>query len=163
MEREVAPSDFMAVPALVQRLANQGIERLRYDLADRGMATVRPAHVLVLLPLLGGGRRASDLAGQLGVSRQAVAQVVRTLEAGGYVERLDDPGDARAKLVCLTAGGRAALRAVRASAVAAEAEWADRLGPDRLAEFRATLTELLAGPPAEVDPGRATARTAGGD
>jgi DNA-binding MarR family transcriptional regulator len=146
------PNDFLAVPALVQRLANQGIERLRHDLADQGMGTVRPAHVLVLLPLLGGGRRASDLATLLGVSRQAVAQVVGALETGGYVERLDDPGDARAKLVCLTAPGRAALRAVRASAVAVEAEWADRLGADRLAEFRATLTELLTGPPGAGPP-----------
>jgi DNA-binding MarR family transcriptional regulator len=148
--------EFLATPALVQRLANQGLDRLRRDLAAQDMDTVRPAHVLVLLPLLFGGRRASDLAEQLGVSRQAVAQVVGVLESGGYVERLDDPGDARAKLVCLTAAGRAVLRAVRASSLAVEEEWAGRLGGAGLAELRAAVTRLLSDP-ADDPPSTSTA------
>ena len=107
------------------------------------MSGLRPAHALVLVPLLGAGLRASELAVRLGVSRQAVAQVVTTLEHGGYVQRIADPGDARARLVCLTAHGRAALRVLRATAVSVEEDWATRLGADRLAEFRNTLLTLL--------------------
>lgn len=77
------------------------------------------------------------------MSRILVAQVVATLERDGYVRRVTDPGDARAKLVCLTPRGRAALRAMRVSALAAEEAWRGRLGESRLAEFRSTLLDLL--------------------
>ncbi len=107
------------------------------------MAGLRPLHALLLVPLLGGGRRASDLAETLGVSRQAVAQVVTRLERDGYLNRTDDPGDARAKLICLTSRGRAALRTMRATALAVEDEWRQRLGAEQLASFRDTLITLL--------------------
>ncbi|WP_372342020.1 winged helix DNA-binding protein [Nocardia sp. CC227C] len=52
------------------------------------------------------------------------AQVIGTLERAGYVTRIDDPGDGRAKLACLTARGRAATRVLGSSteAVLATAE-----------------------------------------
>lgn len=110
------------------------------------MAGLRPVHALVLLPLLGGGRHAASLAADLSVTRQAVAQVVATLERDGYVRRITDPGDARAKLVCLTPRGRAALRVMQASAQATEGAWRKRLGPAQFTEFRAALLALLAAP-----------------
>jgi DNA-binding MarR family transcriptional regulator len=131
------------VPALVQLLARAGTERLRADFAKQGMAGLRPLHALLLVPLLGGSRHASDLAETLGVSRQAVAQVVTRLERDGYLQRIGDPGDARAKLICLTPRGRAALRTMRATAVAVEDDWRKRLGAGQLASFRDTLITLL--------------------
>ena len=131
------------VPALVQMLARSGAERLRADFAGQGMAGLRPLHALLLIPLLGGGRHASDLAETLGVTRQAIAQVVTRLEQDDYVKRVSDPGDARAKLICLTPRGRAALRTMRASASTVEDEWRRRLGAERLASFRDTLITLL--------------------
>lgn len=134
------------VPALVQLLARAGAERLRADFAAQDMAGLRPMHALLLIPLLGGGRHASSIAADLGVTRQAVAQVVTTLERDGYVRRVTDPGDARAKLVCLTPRGRAALRTMHASARAVEETWRERLGDERLADFRETLLTLLSDP-----------------
>lgn len=144
MSQNFADSDMRSVPALVQLLARHGAHRLRADFAAAGMPALRPVHALLLVPLLGGGRHASSLAADLGITRQAVAQVVTTLERDGYVQRITDPGDARAKLVCLTPHGRAALRAMRASALATEEAWRRQLGDSRLAEFRATLLDLLA-------------------
>jgi DNA-binding MarR family transcriptional regulator len=135
------------VPALVQLLARSGTERLRAEFAGQDMGGLRPLHALLLVPLLGGGRHASDLAETLGVSRQAVAQVVTRLERDGYLTRITDPGDARAKLVCLTPRGRAALRTMRATALAVEDEWRQRLGAERLAGFRDTLITLLSDVP----------------
>ena len=109
------------------------------------MTGLRPLHAVLLVPLLGGGRHASDLAETLGVSRQAIAQVVTRLEQDRYLTRITDPGDARAKLICLTPRGRSALRTMRATALAVEEEWRDRLGPERLADFRDTLLTLLSG------------------
>jgi DNA-binding MarR family transcriptional regulator len=135
------------IPALVQLLARSGAERLRGEFAAQDMGGLRPLHALLLVPLLGGGRRASDLAETMGVSRQAVAQVVTRLELDGYLTRIADPGDARAKLVCLTPRGRAALRTMRATALAVEDEWRQRLGAERLAGFRDTLITLLSDVP----------------
>jgi DNA-binding MarR family transcriptional regulator len=135
------------IPALVQLLARSGAERLRGEFAAQDMGGLRPLHALLLVPLLGGGRHASDLAESLGVSRQAVAQVVTRLELNGYLTRIADPGDARAKLVCLTPRGRAALRTMRATALAVEDEWRQRLGAERLAGFRDTLITLLSDVP----------------
>lgn len=138
--------ELRTVPALVQLLARSGAERLRADFAARGMPALRPVHALLLVPLAGGGRHASSLAADLGVTRQAVAQVVATLERDGFVQRLTDPGDARAKLICLTPRGRAALRTMRASALATEETWRQQVGTSRLTEFRATLLALLSPP-----------------
>jgi DNA-binding MarR family transcriptional regulator len=135
------------VPALVQVLARSGTERLRADFAAQGMPGLRPLHAALLVPLLGGGRHASDLAETLGVTRQAVAQVVTRLEQDGYLTRITDPGDARAKLICLTPRGRAALRTMRTTALAVEEEWRARLGARRLAGFRDTLLTLLSDAP----------------
>ena len=135
------------IPALVQLLARSGAERLRGEFAAQDMGGLRPLHALLLVPLLGGGRHASDLAETVGVSRQAVAQVVTRLELDGYLTRIADPGDARAKLVCLTPRGRAALRTMRATALAVEDEWRQRLGAERLAGFRDTLITLLSDVP----------------
>jgi DNA-binding MarR family transcriptional regulator len=135
------------VPALVQLLARSGAERLRGEFVALDMGGLRPLHALLLVPLLGGGRHASDLAETLGVSRQAVAQVVTRLERDGYLTRITDPGDARAKLVCLTPRGRAALRTMRATALTVEDEWRQRLGAERLAGFRDTLLTLLSDVP----------------
>jgi DNA-binding MarR family transcriptional regulator len=116
---------------------------VRDDLAVHDLAGVRPIPAPLLVQLLGGGRRAADLAEATGVSRQAVAQVVTTLERDGYIERIADPGDSRAKLVCLTARGRAALRRMRSSSLALEEEWRDRIGGERLTALGEVLSELL--------------------
>ncbi len=104
---------------------------------------MRPVHAPLLAQLLGGARRASDLAVTAGVSRQAVAQVVAKLESDGYLERIADPGDSRAKLVCLTAQGRAALRLMRTSNQSLEDEWRRQIGAERLSVLRGILSELL--------------------
>jgi DNA-binding MarR family transcriptional regulator len=137
------PLASQTTPALLQSLARSQAARVTAQFAAAGLAGLRPGHAQLLVPLLGAGRRASDLADHLGVSRQAVAQVVATLEKGGYVERVTDPQDARAKLIRLTPRGLVALGVMRQTALAVEQEWARRLGPDQFDRFRETLVTLL--------------------
>jgi DNA-binding MarR family transcriptional regulator len=132
-------------------LANARTRQVRADFASAGMDGLRPLHAVLLLPLLRGGRRASDLAASIGVSRQAVSQVVATLERDGYVNRVADPGDARAKLICLTSHGRAAVRTMLASAQAAEDAWRASLGEARLADLRDSLLTLVSAPLSAVE------------
>ena len=142
--RRVADADWQpTVPALVNLVAASGAPRLRAAFAAAGLDGIRPAQAVALVPLAAGGLHASDLADRLKVSRQAVAQGIASLERHGYVTRLTDPGDARARFIELTPRGRQALRVMRSNAVALEKRWAEVLGPRRLGELRETLQMLL--------------------
>ncbi|MCR9243698.1 MAG: MarR family transcriptional regulator [bacterium] len=55
------------------------------------------------------GTRITELASKLGVSKQAVGQLVDDLEAMGIVQRAADPADGRAKRVHFTAAGRQSM------------------------------------------------------
>ncbi|MGH8826211.1 MAG: MarR family winged helix-turn-helix transcriptional regulator [Jiangellaceae bacterium] len=57
--------------------------------------------------------RASDLAGRFGLDKSTVSRQLATLEALHLIERVLDPGDARARLVRLTQEGRARLGRAR--------------------------------------------------
>lgn len=142
--RRVADAEWKpTVPALVNLVAASGAPRLRAAFAATGLDGIRPAQAVALVPLASGGLHASDLADRLKVSRQAVAQGIASLERNGYVTRVTDPGDARARIIELTPRGRQALRVMRSNAVALEKRWAQVLGHQRLGELRETLQMLL--------------------
>jgi DNA-binding MarR family transcriptional regulator len=73
-----------------------------------GPKVMRPA-LSRLLPFLDDpeGVRVGVLAERADVSKQAVSQTLASLEADGLVVLRDDPDDARARRVLLTAAGRA--------------------------------------------------------
>src|SRR5580700_64356 len=93
------------VPALVNQVGRSGAPRLRAAFAAAGLDGIRPAQSVALAPLAAGGLHASDLADRLRVSRQAVAQAIAALERHGYVTRVPDPVDARARIIELTPRG----------------------------------------------------------
>lgn len=142
--RRVADAEWKpTVPALVNLVAASGAPHLRAAFAAAGLDGIRPAQAVALVPLAAGGLHASDLADRLKVSRQAVAQGIASLERNGYVTRVTDPGDARARIIELTPRGRQALRVMRSNAVALEKRWEQVLGRRRLGELRDILQMLL--------------------
>lgn len=142
--RRIADSQWEpTVPALVNLVAASGGPHLRAAFAAAGLDGIRPAQSVALVPLAAGGLHASDLAERLRVSRQAVAQAITGLERHGYVTRVPDPLDARARIIELTQRGRQALRVMRSSAIELEKRWQQVLGERRLAQFRETLVLLL--------------------
>lgn len=144
--RHVVDADWKpTVPALVNLVAASGAPHLRAAFAAAGLDGIRPAQAVALVPLAIGGLHASDLADRLRVSRQAVAQAVSALERHGYVTRLPDPVDARARIIELTPRGQQALRVMRSNAIDLERRWQQVLGKQRLGEFRETLIMLLSG------------------
>ena len=135
------------VPALVNMVAAAGGPRLRAAFAAAGLHGIRPAQSVALVPLAASGMHASALADRLMVSRQAVAQAVAGLERHGYVTRVPDPVDARARLIELTPRGRQALRVMRSHALDLERKWEQVLGRRRLGELRETLQVLISNEP----------------
>ncbi|MBV8981179.1 MAG: MarR family transcriptional regulator [Acidimicrobiia bacterium] len=140
---------------LARRLVRAVAEHTRQELARQGFADLRPVHNALFAHLSGGGARITDVAAGLGVTKQAVTSLVDELERNGYVERIADPSDGRAKIVKLTARGRNAARVALRAAQRMDHRWVAVVGADRLAELKVTLSEL-------VQAAEATNREAGG-
>lgn len=117
-------------------------EELIGRLAARGHPEVRYAHGSVFQYLDDAGTRVSVLAARAQVSKQAMAQLVAHLEAHGYVERVPDPGDRRARLVRTTSRGRAVFDIVRDFVAEVDERLLARLGEAKMRELRALLGEL---------------------
>jgi DNA-binding MarR family transcriptional regulator len=71
-----------------------------------------------------------------------MAELVAHLERHGYVERVPDPADGRARLVRATDQGRAVFAIAREVVAEIDAELDARMGADRVAQLRALLVEL---------------------
>ena len=102
---------------LFQQLARDFERRARATLRERGHTGLQPSHQVVFASLGPDGARLTDLASRAGMTKQAMGQLVDDLEALGYVERIPDPCDGRAKIVRLTAKKRAIARAGRSSII----------------------------------------------
>lgn len=87
------------------------------------------------------GSRLTDLADQAQVTKQAAGVLVDQLQRTGYVERVPDPSDGRARRVVLTDRGWQACAVVMRTVAEIEARWADHLGDDMPA-LRRALTRL---------------------
>ena len=119
-------------------------EELHERFAERGHPEVRPPHGNVLQFLDEGGTRVSVLAERAQITKQSMADLVLHLERHGYVERVPDPTDGRAKLVRATARGRETYAIAREFVAELEEEWGRRIGPDRMHALRDLLDQLNA-------------------
>lgn len=145
MSRSMGKPDRGPLLGALLRLASQAMtERFNRWIESSEFAGIQPAHSAAIQPLWEApeGARITTLARASRITKQSMSALIADLEAAGYVERVDDPDDARATRVRLTAHGRAYARAVRAFARGIEAEWAERIGGQRVDELRTTL-ELL--------------------
>jgi len=122
-----------------------GSERLVQRFAERGHPEIRAAHGNVFPFLDTDGTRVSVLAERAQITKQSMAELVIYLEERGYVERVPDPADRRAKLVRSTAKGEELYAIARELVAEIEAEWTERIGEERMALLREILEELNAG------------------
>jgi DNA-binding MarR family transcriptional regulator len=122
-----------------------GTERLHRRFAERGHPDIRPPHGNVMQFLDEGGTRVSVLAERAQMTKQSMAELVAHLERLGYVERVPDPSDRRAKLVRATPRGKQLYAIARDVVAEIEAEWTRRLGKTKMRQLRELLEELNAG------------------
>jgi DNA-binding MarR family transcriptional regulator len=121
------------------RIANEELHR---RIAERGHAAIRAPHGNVFAFLDRDGTQVSELARRAQVTKQSMAELVAHLERHGYVERIPDPADRRAKLVRATVRGREVYKIARAVIAEIEREWTARLGATKMRALRALLQEL---------------------
>jgi DNA-binding MarR family transcriptional regulator len=116
-----------------------GSELLHERFAERGHTEVRAPHGNVLQFLDVDGTRVSVLAQRAQIAKQSMAELVAHLERHGYVERVPDPRDRRAKLVRATARGDEVYEIAREFVAELESAWARRLGHDKMRRLGALL------------------------
>ena len=119
-----------------------GSEELHRRIAERGHREVRPPHGNVFGFLDREGTRVSELARRAQITKQSMAELVAHLERHGYVERVADPGDRRAKLVRATSRGQEVYAIAREAIAQIEREWTERLGANNMRQLRDLLQQL---------------------
>lgn len=119
------------------------IDQLVADLHQAGYHDIRSAHSRVFEHLPAKGARMARMAEAAQMTQQSMTELVEYLEKLGYLERLPDPGDRRAKLVRLTETGTKLSAKGRESTRKIDASWEARLGKQRMREMRSALSEVL--------------------
>jgi DNA-binding MarR family transcriptional regulator len=132
---------------LLAEAFNMYVEHLHRGLARRGFTDLRPTFGLALRALHARPRTLTELAGELGVTKQAAAKVVGDLEGRSLIEREPSPADRRSALLRLSDRGEALVAAAIRIGNGVERDLARDLGDDAAAHIRAGLERLAYDPP----------------
>jgi DNA-binding MarR family transcriptional regulator len=136
MTRELPTSLLMFIAA------RAAADRIFSSVHDAGFDDVTIAQSRLLMGIDEQGTRLSVLADRAQIAKQTATALVDHLERAGYVERVPDPSDGRARLVRMTPRAEAALPVARAEEARIEAEWEAHLGAARMGQLREALTAL---------------------
>jgi DNA-binding MarR family transcriptional regulator len=115
---------------------------LHQALGAAGFDDVKPSFGFVFRALERGPRTASQLAALLDISNPGGTKIVGEMVAAGYLERVPDPADGRAKLVRLTERGARAQRLGTEIVREIERDWGALLGEQEFETLRALLQRL---------------------
>jgi len=124
-------------------VAYRALEQRAHDaVIAAGITDITLAQARIAARIGPHGTRVTDLAEQARVTKQSAGFLVDQLEAAGYVERVPDPTDRRARLVRLNARADRAVKTANAEVERVLAEWAAHVGADRLRRVYETLLDL---------------------
>ena len=116
-------------------------ERVMRAIREAGY-DVTPAQARLAQRIADDGSRLTDLAESAQVTKQTASLLVAALEREGFVERLPDPEDGRARLIRLTERGRSASRQAMQVVLGVEGEWTEHLGEELAGRLREALVRL---------------------
>ncbi|HEY3502750.1 MAG TPA: MarR family transcriptional regulator [Actinocatenispora sp.] len=88
------------------------------------------------------GSRLTDLADQAQMTKQSTGVLVDQLERLGYVRRVPDPADGRARLIVIEERGQRALAVAMATVEEILSEWKSYLGTRNFALLQQILGQL---------------------
>jgi len=109
-------------------------EEVRRELTDLRSSQLR---LLSLTPV--DGIRGSDLAEEVGMTKQALSEFTQALQRRGLLESLPDPDDGRARLLRPTALGRAVAEHTRTAIEDLERRWRGEVGEEVWDQMRRGL------------------------
>jgi len=130
------------IGALLRVPAHAILRRLITELNAAGFDELRLPHMAVLQFPGPDGVSPGTLADRAGVSKQAMNQLLRSLERCGYITRSDAKHDGRASVVRFTKRGRAAYAKIGVILQDIEREWIAELGPGPFAQLKQLLVRV---------------------
>lgn len=136
----------MLIGALLRVPAQAIHRRIIDELNAAGFEDLRVPHMAVLQFPGPDGVRPGVLAERAGMSKQALNQLLRSLEDLGYLVRSDAPDEGRARIVRLTSRGRGAYTRIHDILRDIEREWRAELGPKRFADLKQLLLRVWESP-----------------
>ncbi len=117
-------------------------DRIYGAITAAGFGDITRPQARLIANLDEGGTRLVVLAERTRIAKQTALALVDRLESAGYLERVPDPDDGRARLIRLTAKGRGVLPVARAEEQRIDAEWTQHLGARQMRQLRAALEKL---------------------
>ena len=147
----MVPRNEFAAPALLRLGRDVYAQAIRAELAEAGIDDLPRNGGVILAGIDIAGAPRPDLPGELGVTKQAVSQLIDVLVSRGYLERGADPGDRRRIALELTGKGREAVEAIRRGVGEIDRQLAKRLSAEQVEAMHAALialTEIRADGPA---------------
>lgn len=136
----------MLIGALLRVPAQAIHRRLIAGLNAAGFEDLRLPHIAVLQYPGPDGVRPSTLADRAGTSKQAMNQLLGSLEELGYIARSHGPGEGRARFVRLTARGHAVYAKMHEILREVEHDWAIEMGPEDFAKLKELLIRVWDSP-----------------
>jgi DNA-binding MarR family transcriptional regulator len=136
----------LLIGALLRVPAQAIHRRIIKELNAAGFDGLRVPHMAVLNFPGPDGVRPGTLAERVGISKQAMNQLLRSLEAFGYVVRTDAPGKSGARTIRFTRRGRAAFSRIVDILREIEREWSVELGPNRFSQLKELLFRVWESP-----------------
>jgi DNA-binding MarR family transcriptional regulator len=119
------------------------LRKIHAELAAAGFADTYAAWGTNIFHYLReGGLRLTELAEHTHTTKQALLYTINQLEAAGYVERVPDPTDGRAKIIRLTQRGWELRRVGDEIMASIEHECVQRLGEERMRQFEALMKDV---------------------
>lgn len=136
------PAARIPLTGLLDVVLEAMLAEFRVDLEGSEFADIRPTHGCVFRFVRGEGMRLTRLAELANMTKQSVGEIVDDLVDRGYVKRVPDPEDRRAKLICLTDLGEEAQTFGFGLFAEVEKRWMERYGREKIAQLRETLEEI---------------------
>ncbi len=133
----------LPLPTLLTQARDIALEGLHRQLADEGFQGIRFVHGSVFRHIDADGSRLTTLAERSGLTKQAIGELVADLENHGYLERVADEADRRAKIIRLTEQGRNAQLAAARILADVEQRWSQLLGTEQVATLRRALEQIV--------------------
>jgi DNA-binding MarR family transcriptional regulator len=134
------------IGALLRVPAQEIHRRIIAGLNAAGFDDLTLPHIAVFQYPGPDGVRPGKLAERAGVSKQAMNQLLRSLESLGYIARSDEHNGSRARVVHFTRRGRTAYSKIYDILLDIEREWSALLGTKEFAKLKELLRQLWENP-----------------
>ncbi|WP_101757482.1 MarR family winged helix-turn-helix transcriptional regulator [Oceanicoccus sp. KOV_DT_Chl] len=127
---------------LLDNVSEDFHRRLRDKLLTKGYPGLRLSFAAILGHMSFSGTRLIDIAEFNGMTKQAISQIANEIESLGYIKRIPDPHDGRAKNVVFTELGIEMIQASIDAVNEVTEEYAALIGHEKMQQLDSILSEL---------------------